>query len=190
MSNERLYNDPKPVVRFILASRLAFEDWTKPTVAEMNAWMTGPVQNDPNGLIWNLTCAIAQDGTTHDLAESETDEELSFCQVAGAVNPTTRNVDIQWNIFRDEKPWVISDPTTESVANLAFSLLAWRGVEYFAIASVGKAFDQPFAVGDKIKLAGVATDFLADEVSSGETVKGLGNFLGRGDIRWNYTLES
>lgn len=186
MSNERLQNKPKPVTRFILASREAFADWTKPTVAELNANLT----NDPSGLIWNLTCAIAQENTTHDLADSETDEELSFCQVAGAVNPVTRNVDIQWTIFRDEKAWLVSDVTTESIANLAFSLLAWRGVEYFAIASVGKAFDQPFAVGDKLKMASVATDYLADEVAAGETVKGTQSFAQRGDVNWNYTVAS
>lgn len=186
MANERLYNKPKPVTRFILASRRAFADWQNPTVAEMNANPT----NDPSGLIFNLTCAIAQDDTTHDLGDSETDEELSFCQVAGAVNPVTKNADIQWTIFRDENPWVVSDPATESVANLAFSLLAWRGHDYFAIASVGKAFDQPFAIGDKLKMAGVATDYISDVVASGETVKGTQAFLSRGDINWNYTLTA
>lgn len=186
MANERLYNKPKPVTRFILASRRAFADWQNPTVAEMNANPT----NDPNGLIWNLTCAIAQDDTTHDLGESETDEELSFCQVAGAVNPTTKTADIQWTIFRDQNPWVVSDPATESVANLAFSLLAWRGIEYFAIASVGKAYDQPFAEGDRLKMAGVATDYITDVVASGETVKGTQAFLSRGDLLWNYKLPA
>lgn len=186
MSNERLFNKPKPVTRFHLASRRAFKDWTKPTVAELNANLT----NDPNGLVWNLTCAIAQEDTTHNLGGSETDEELSFCQVAGAVNPTTKNAEIQWTIFRDEKPWLVSDTTTESIANLAFSLLAWQGSEYFAIASVGKAYDQPFAVGDRIKMAGVATNTLADVLGSGATVKGTQAFLSRGDINWNYKVES
>lgn len=187
MANERLLNsNPRPVTRFMLASKLAFADWTNPTVAEMNANPT----NDPHGLIWNLTCAIAQDNTTHNLGDSEFDDELSFCQQAGASTPTTKNADTQWAIFRDENPWVVTDPTSESVANLAFSLLAWRGVEYFAIASVGWAYDQPFAVGHKLKMAGVATDYLADELDSGSTVKGLGNFLSRGDINWNYTLTA
>lgn len=184
--NERLFNKPKPVTRFYLASRRAFADWQNPTVAELNANLT----NDPNGLIWNLTCAIAQEDTTHNLGSSETDEELSVCQVAGAENPTTKTAEIQWTLFRDAKAWLVSDATTESVANLAFSLLAWQGSEYFAIASVGKAYDQPFAVGDRIKMAGVATNTFADAIGSGETVKGSQSFLSRGDILWNKKLAA
>lgn len=186
MALERLRNEPKDVTRFILASPLAFADWTNPTVAEMNANPT----NDPNGLIWNLTCAIAQDNTTHDLGDSDTDDTLSFCQIAGTANPTTYNPDISWTIFRDTKPWVVADTSSESVANLAFSLLAWRGVEYFAIASVGKAYDQPFAVGDRLKMARVATDAIVDNIGSGESVTGTSTMLRRGDINWNYKLGS
>lgn len=184
MANERLFNKPKPVSRFYLASRLAFEDWQNPTAAELNANPT----NDPNGLIWNLTCALSQEDTTHDLGESETDDELSFCQVAGAVNPTSYNAEISWTLFRDQNPWVVTNPDSESVSNLAFSLLAWRGVEYFAILSVGEAYDQPFAAGDRIKMAAVATDYISDVVGSGESVKGTQSFLARGDINWNYEL--
>ena len=114
---------------------------------------------------------------------------ISARRPAGAVNPTTKTADIQWTIFRDQNPWVVSDTASESVANLAFSLLAWRGVEYFAIASVGKAYDQPFAAGDKLKMAGVATDYISDVVASGETVKGTQSYLSRGDLNWNYTLS-
>ena len=181
MALERLYNNPKPVTRFYLASPLAFADWQNPTAAELNANPT----NNPNGLIWNLTCAIAQDDTTHDLGDSDTDDALSFCQIAGAANPTSYNPEISWSIFRDANRWIVSDTDSESVANLAFSLLAWRGVEYFAIASVGKAYDQPFAAGDRIKSVRVATDYMADVVSSGESVRNTQSFLNRGDITWN-----
>ena len=186
MANERLYNNPKPVTRFYLASPLAFEDWQRPTAAELNANPT----NDPSGLIWNLTCAIAQDDTTHDLGDSDTDDALSFCQIAGAANPTSYNADIQWSIFRDAKRWIVSDSATESVANLAFSLLAWRGVEYFFIASVGEAYDQPFAAGDRVKMARCATDYNADVVGSGESVKLTVAPLSRSDLNWNYALQA
>lgn len=186
MADERLYNNPKPVSRFYLASKLAFADWQNPTSAELNANPT----NDPAGLIWNLTCAIAQDDTTHDLGDSDTDDALSFCQIAGAANPTSYNPEISWTIFRDANPWVVSDTNSESVANLAFSLLAWRGIEYFAILSVGEAYDQPFAAGDRVKMASVATDYLADVVASGESTRGTQSFLFRGSLNWNYELQS
>lgn len=186
MADIRLKNSPKPVVRFVLASRRAFADWQNPTSAELNANLL----NDPSGLVWNLTCAIAQDSTTHNLGDSTTDDLLSFCQVAGDVNPMELVPDISWNIFRDANPWVVSDTSSESVANLAFSLLSHRGNEYFAIMSVGEAYDAPFAAGDQIKMAAVETDNIADVLGSGAPVQGTQTFANRGDVLWNYTLAA
>lgn len=183
MANIRLKN---PAVRLYLASPLAFADWQNPTTAELNANPT----NDPNGLIWNLSCALSQSDTTFDLADSDTDDELTFCQVAGAVNPTTYNTDIVYTAFRSDVPWVTSDPATFNTANLAHSLLQWRGVEYFAIASVGKDAGENFAVDDRVKMARVATDNGVDLKGTGEMLKIQSTFLSRGDINWNYRLAA
>lgn len=186
MADLRLYNDPKPVSRFYLASPLAFADWQNPTTAELNVNPT----NDPNGLIFNITCALSQEDTTFDLGDSETDDELSFCQVAGASALTAYNPEITYSIYRDANPWVLANPDSESVANLAFSLLAWRGVEYFGILSVGEAYDQPFAVDDRVKMVRFATDYGVDTVGSGESVRLNSEPLARGDINWNYRLTA
>lgn len=186
MADIRLKNSPKPVVRFTLASRLAFADWRNPTVAELNANLA----NHPNGLIWNLTCGVSQEDTTHDLGDSDMDDSLSFCQVAGDANPTTLNPEVTWSIFRDGQGWYTSDTDTESVANLAFSLLSHRGVEYFAIMSVGEAYDQPYQVGDRIKMVSVETDNIEDVLGSNASVRANANFATRGDVNWNYELAS
>ena len=187
MANERLYNTTtKPVVRFYVASPLAFADWQNPTSAELNA---NP-NNNPDGLIWNITCAVAQDDTNFDLGDSDTDDALSFCQVPGATNPTSLNPDINLSLFRDAQRWIVSDTATESIANLAFSLLAWRGVEYFFIMSVGEAYDQPFGPGDRVKMVLGATDYGTDVVGSGESTKLNVTPLSRGSINWNYTLQA
>src|SRR5699024_8958267 len=102
MANERLFG---PATRFYLASPLAFADWQNPTTAELNSNPT----NSPNGLIWNVTCALSEDGTTFDLGDSETDDSLSFCQVAGAVNPTSYNAEVVFSAFRATEPWIVSD---------------------------------------------------------------------------------
>lgn len=183
MANIRLKN---PAVRLYLASPLAFADWQNPTTAELNANPT----NDPNGLIWNLSCALSQSDTTFDLADSDTDDELTFCQVAGAVNPTTYNTDIVYTAFRSKVPWVTTDVATFNTANLAHSLLQWRGVEYFAIASVGKDAGETFAVNDRVKMALVATDNAVDVKGTGEMLKLTQTLLSRGSINWNYRLNS
>lgn len=174
------------VHRLYLASPLAFADWQNPTTAELNANPT----NDPDGLIFNLSCALNQDGTQFDMGDPETDDSLTFCQVAGTSPITGFSPEIVYQIERSTNPWVVSDAATFDTANLAFSLLAWRGVEYFAIMSVGRGPEDPFVVGDRVKMARVATDHLIDEMGSGENVRGTQTFADRGDVNWNYELTA
>lgn len=183
MANLRLYD---PAVRIYLASPLAFADWTKPTVAELNANPT----NAPDGLIWNLTCAVDRADSTFDLDEAEVDDSLSFCQVAGTTNPTSFNPNIQLTYFRSRVPWIISDPSTFNTANLAFSLNAWRGVEYFAIISIGEKYDDVFAVGDRLKMARVGTVDPTDQIGTGEMVRLGQQYRPLGDVAWNIRIES
>lgn len=184
MSNERLFG---PKTRIGLASVYHFDDWENPTVAEMNAAFGAA---DPTGSIWDLSCALDLDNSTFNLGESETDDELSFCQTAGAANPTDFNPEIVYQAFRSTEPWIVSDPATFDQANLAFSLLAWRGVEYFAWYSDGKGPGEPFTVGDRVSLVRVATDFGVDETGTGENVKLNQTFGFRSDINWRFKLSA
>ena len=178
MSNERLFN---PATRFWLAFPEAFANWQKPTAAEFNANPT----NDPKGLIFEITCALNQDGTTFDLGDSETDDSLTFCQVAGAVNPTSENPEIVYEIERSK------DPLAVNTANLARSLLQFKDVEYFAILSVGKEPGEPVtALEDDIKMARVGLDYPADVFGAGENIRLSQAFANRDDVLWNYTIES
>lgn len=183
MANERLFG---PATRFYLASPLAFADWQNPTTAELNANPT----NSPNGLIWDITCALSEDGTQFDLGESETDDSLSFCQVAGAVTPTFYNPEIVFSVFRSTNAWVVSDPTTYDTAELARTLLSYKGIEYFAILSVGEENGTDFAVGDRVKMARVSTDYGVDEIGAGDNAMLMQDFANRGDINWNYELTA
>lgn len=182
MALERLPGDL--VWRFWLASPLAFEDWENPTAAEMNA---NP-NNDPDGLIFNITCALNTDGTTFDIGEGDTDDSLTFCQRAGTSEVLNYAPEIVLQIERSTKRWVESDPSTLDDANLAFSLMAWRGVEYFAIMSIGDAPDAAVDAGDRLKMARVATDHLIDEHDSGANVRSTQTPLARGDVNWNFTV--
>lgn len=193
MANARLIEDD--VYRFGLASPLAFADWTAPTVAEMNA---NP-DNLPSALIWNLTCALNQDTTTFDLDDPDLDDSVSFCQRAGSGEVMTENATVVYNFFRSKGRWldaanttVPSDPAADgyNVSELALSLMAWRGVEYFAWMSIGKKPDAPFEVGDDISLIRVATDYGVDEVGTGENARMTQSFGMRGDILWRYRLEA
>lgn len=182
MANERLFG---PKTRIGLASIYHFADWKNPTAAEMNEAAGGA---DLEGSIWDLSCALDLDNTTFDLGDSETDDELSFCQWAGSANPTEFNPEIVYTAFRSTEPYIVSDPASLNQANAAFALMAHRGQEYFAWMSWGKEPGESFASGDHISLVRVATDFGVDEVGTGSNVK-LGQTFGfRSDILWNGEL--
>lgn len=183
MADVRLYD---PAVRIYLAAPNHFADWQNPTAAELNANLT----NDPNGTIFNITCAVDRADSTFDLGDAEVDDSLSFCQTQGTKNPTSFNPEISLSIFRSLDRWIVSDSATENTANLAFSLLFARGVEYFAIMSVGKENDEQFAIGDRLKMAKVATPDPVDSIGSGEMARLTVDLLSRGDVNWNYEVAS
>lgn len=178
------------VYRFYLASPLAFADWTAPTTAELNANPT----NDPNGLIFNLTCALNTDGTTFDLDDPDEDDSLTFCQSAGDTEVLSRSATIVYEIERSKDRWDDASSTSAgdgfNTANLALSLLAWRGIDYFAIMSVGKAGSETFATGDRIKMAEVSTDWGIDVSGTGEMMRMSQTFAKRSSINWNYKLTA
>lgn len=166
--------------RFFLAFPEAFEDWQNPTVDELNANPT----NSPNGLIFHITCALNVDGTTFDLGDSETDDSLTFCQVAGSVNPTSYVPEIVFEAFRS------ADRLDQNTATLLHSLLAWRGVEMFAGMSIGREPDDDFVEGDRIKMALVATDWSTDVMGTGEQIRFNQDFANRGSVAWNVPLAA
>lgn len=170
MSDVRLYREN---IFLGLAMPEAFANWQAPTAAELN----GP-------LVYGITCALNEDGTTFNLADSDTDDTITFCQTAGSVTPTRQNAEVVYEAERSE------NPTASNQANTAFGLLAFPDIEYFAILRVGKDSDVAFAVGDRVSLVRVATDYPVDVVGNNENVRLSNTFLQKGDINWNYEVAS
>lgn len=194
MALKRLQRDE--VYRFYLASPLAFADWENPTTAELNANPT----NDPNGLIFNLSCALDTDTSQFDLDEPDADDSLTFCQSSGNQEATEYSATIVYGVAMAKERWTNASSLTEvdaetsklkfNTSTLAQSLLTWRGVDYFAILSVGKDVDQPFAVDDRIKLAEVSTDHGIPEGGTGENYNLVQTFAKRSRLNWNYRLTA
>jgi hypothetical protein len=189
MSLDRLQNDE--VYRFYLAHRLAFADWTAPTTAELNANST----NAPDGLIWNITCALNTDGCTFDLDDSERDESLTFCQTSGDSSALSYSATVVLEFEESKVKW--DDATSVlaadgfNTANLTKSLLMWRDIpDLFVIMSVGKAHDAAFAVGDRIKMSEIATDWAVPVLETGANVRHSQAAAKRSDILWNYELAT
>lgn len=172
MANTRLYRGN---VKMGLALPEAFANWQTPTTAELNA---------SNGLIFDLTCALSESGTKFDLGDSDSDNSLTFCSVAGETNYTFYNPDIAFEVNR------ATDPLAVNQANTALGLLQFPDIEYFAFMRIGKASDAAWAVGDVISLCRVDTDYVTDNVGSGNNATATSNLLPNGDIAWNYTIAS
>ena len=182
MANERLFG---PKIRIGLASVYHFADWKNPTVAELNKAIGAA---NLKGSAWDLSCALDMENTTFDLGDSDTDDELSFCQEAGAADPTEYNPEVVYTAFSSTKPYIVSDPASLDQANAAFALMAHRGQEYFAWMSDGKEPGELFAVGDRISLVKAATEFGINEIGTGSNVKITQTFGFRSDINWRYKL--
>lgn len=185
MALRRLQRDE--VYRFYLAHPLAFADWENPTADEFNANPT----NDPDGLIFNLTCALNTDGTQFDLDDPELDESLTFCQTAGNAEVLSRSATVVFEYEESRDRWAPASGTTGlNSATLAKSLLSWRGIDYFAILSVGKGEDEPFATGDRVKMAEVSTDWAVPVAGTGENIRWSQTFAKRTRLNWNYELTA
>ena len=169
MANVRLYREN---ITFLLAHPEAFADRTAPTATELN--------NDY--LVHNITCALNEDGTEFTLGDSDTDTTLTFCSKAGISTPTFYNPTVTMEAFRD------ANVDATGVFNEAFDLLAFPDIEYIAILRVGKDSDTAFAIGDKIKMVGVKTDFGTDVVASGENIRIAQAFLNNDFVNWNYEV--
>ena len=176
--------------RFLLASPDHFADWRNPTVAELNANPT----NDPSGSIFNVTCALNTDGTQFDLDDPTLDETLTFCQDPGNGEVMERSATVAFQWARATERWDDASSMAESdgynASTLIDSLLRWRGVDYFAILSIGKGPDAPFAAGDRIKMAEVSTDWATDESGTGNNVTSTQTFAKRSRLVWNWSVTA
>lgn len=168
------------VYRLWFAGPNAFADWTQPTAAEMNQNLS----NDPDGVIFNLTCALDTDSSTFDLGDAEIDDSTSFCQLAGSGDRMSENPEVVYGVFRSREKALASDADID-IANLAFNLLAYRGVEGFAIMAVGRGPEDEVEVGDPLKIVGVTTDHAVDTVNANEPLMFTQNFAPTGDVAWN-----
>jgi hypothetical protein len=166
-------------VTIVLAEPEAFNDWRSPTAAELN----NPL------LVYEITCALSEEGTVFTLGDPETDSTLSFCDEAGIETPTTPNPEVVLEIFRNE----LNDNdeiAPDGVYNLAFNLLKHADVNYFAVLRVGKDSDEPFAIGDRVNLVGINTDLPVDVYGVNEKIRLSNTGLPDGNVNWRWKLVS
>lgn len=179
MANEKLL---RANITVLAAYPEAFANPATPTIAELNDQFVFSTNED--AMVFNISCAIVDDGFTANVTDSETDDTRTICDIGQVQNPTFATYEVSLDALRDE---VV---TANGVFNLFFDLFKGIDRPYWIITRIGKAPNAAFAVGDVIKQFGVNTDYPVDIVEDNALVKFGARFKNTGELSINYTLAS
>jgi len=152
----------------------AFSNRNTPTAAEMNGV-----------LVTDITCAVAEDGTSFNLSDSDTDDTYSFCDESGVSRPTFYNPECTLAIFRD------ADRAATGDFAKALSLLMFPDAPLIIIKRVGDQDNTPgtaVATGDRLKMQYIKTDYPQDTLSSGDPAYITSEAMPQGWLNWNYEV--
>lgn len=162
-------------VSWLVAYPEAFADRNNPTTAELNNAT----------LVFDITCAVAEDNTTFNLGDSDTDNSYSFCDESGVSRPTFYKPEATIDVFRD------ADRNATGIFAKALSLFQFPDIPLYIIKRVGDQDNTPgtaVAVGDRLKMQYIKTDIPVDTVSSGNPVYLEQTGLQQGWVNWNYKV--
>lgn len=167
-------------VRVLAAYPEAFANPEAPTAAELNDQFVYGTNED--AMVFNIACAITDDGYTANVTDSETDDTRTICDVGQVQTPTFSTYEVSLDALRDA---VVTD---NGVFNLFFDLFKGIDRPFIIVTSVGKESDAPFAIGDDVTLFGVTTDNPIDVVDDNSLLKFGARFKNTGDVTQNYRL--
>lgn len=171
----------RPNQTWALALDSAFANWATPTLAELNDLR----------FVHRISCALTEDGTSLVLADSETDDTLTFCSKGNEVTPTQYNVTSQLTWLKDANTGG-SGSTVDltSLFNKVTAMLGNVDIPYWVISRTGPNASQDidFAAGHRIKMARFLTDYPTDVLENNTPIRGQNNLVFQGDVLWNYTL--
>ena len=158
----------------------AFANPAAPTAAELNDQFAYGTNED--AMVFNISCALTDDGYTYNLSDSETDETRTICQVGQVQNPTFQTYEVSLDGLRDRSV------TDNGVFNLFFDL--FKGVDrpYWIVVRQGGSNTKQFAIGQDIRMLGVTTDNPIDVVEDNSQVQFGARFKNTGELLWNYRL--
>src|SRR5688572_18499781 len=77
----------------------AFANPAAPTAAELNAQFVYTTAE--GNMVHNISCAVLDDYTLN-MTDSETDDELSICDIGNVSTPTFYNYEVSLDFFRDK----------------------------------------------------------------------------------------
>ncbi len=151
----------------------AFANSAAPTVAELNSATLG----------YNISCAISDDYTLN-MAESDTDDSRSICDIGTVATPTFQNYEASLDGFRDV------GVNAAGVYNLFRDLFRAPDVPYILVKRIGVPQATTFATGQIVSLYEVATDYPVDIVEDGAPILLGARFTTTGNVNVNYTVAA
>ena len=159
----------------------AFANPATPTAAELNAQFV--YTSAENNMVFNISCAILDDYTLN-MADSDTDDSISICDIGNVESPTFANYEASLDGFRDKSL------TDTGVFNLFRELFQGVDNPFYLIKRIGKAQNAAFAIGDTISMYGVNTDFGVDLVEDNTMLQWGARFKPNGNLLTNYTIAA
>lgn len=163
-------------VSWYLAHPEAFADRVNPTSAEF-----------AGDLVYDITCAVDEEGTTFQLTDSDTDDRYSYCTESGVDRPTSYNPTVELGFYRD------ADRTATGAFADAFNLLHFPDVPLYVIKRVGDQENTPgtaVAAGDIVSMQYIKTDYGIDTVAAEDPAMMTQGGLQQGWVNWQHTLAS
>lgn len=168
-------------VTILAAYPEAFADPANPTADELNNVFVYGANEE--AMVFDISCATLDDYTLN-LTDSDTDDELSVCDIGNSSTPTFYNYEAELDFFRDKSV------TDNGVFNLAWRL--FRGVDrpFWLIKRIGKAQGAQFLTdgSDVISMYGVTTDLPTDVVEDNANAKFGARFKTTGQVNVNYSV--
>lgn len=135
-------------------------------------------------LVKNVTCALDEDGTIHNLADPETENSYTYCDGSGKDNIVRANPETTL-VFRRDK-----DRTATGEYNTARDLFLHADQEYYLIKRVGgnNSLGDAYAAGDRLKIHHIKTDWPQDTDGLDENSRITVATLSQGRYSWNYEV--
>lgn len=166
-------------VTILAAYPEAFANPATPTTAELNDQFVWTTNED--AMVFNISCAILDDYTLN-MADSDTDDSMSICDIGNVSTPTFQNYEASLDFFRDRSV------TAEGVYNLAFNLFKGPDRPFYLVKRIGYAQNAAFAIGHTVSMYGVNTDYPVDLVEDNTMLQFGARFKPNGNLNINYDL--
>lgn len=173
----------RPNQTWAIALASSFANPAAPIVAELNE----------RRFVHLMSCAFTEDNTELTLGDSETDNTVTFCSIGNEVTPTFYNPKSTLTWLKDANTGG-SGSTVDltSLYNKASAMFGDSDIPYWVISRTGPnaSQDQPFAVGQVIKMASFTTDLPQDILENNKPIRGRQELIFSGQLNWNYLIAS